>query len=334
MAEPTNSTLRYADVAVTFTADQFQGIYRGKAYHEPDIAHVLQRAKEYGCEKLMLTTMSLPLAHENIKIVRQSPETCTMTLGVHPYHAAEIYAPSEAPETGDTNADNSDGKQVLRELQDLAKSLLAEQTAETWSPLVAFGEIGLDYEYLTRSDKITQQRAFREQLAIAVELQLPLFLHVRESCADFISIIKPFLPDLPRRGLVHSFAGTKEEMLELTALGFDISVNGVCFRTEEQLDMVRSIPLEKLQLETDAPWCEVLEGDEKIKPYLEGARPLPGSRKHGKFRAGEMVKGRNESCTIERVAMVVAGLKGVGIEEIAKAAWENSVRMFGLGVEP
>ncbi|KAL4958250.1 hypothetical protein BDW69DRAFT_154557 [Aspergillus filifer] len=282
----------------------------------------------------MLTTMSLPLAHENIKIVRQFPEICTMTLGVHPYHAAEIYAPPEASETGDTNADNSDGRQYLQELRSFAKALLAEQTAETGSPLVAFGEIGLDYEYLTRSDKTTQQRAFQEQLAIAVELQLPLFLHVRESCADFISIIKPFLPDLPRRGLVHSFAGTKEEMLELTALGFDISVNGICFRTEEQLDMVRSIPLEKLQLETDAPWCEVLEGDEKIKPYLEGARPLPGSRKHGKFRAGEMVKSRNESCTIERVAMVVAGLKEVGIEEVAKAAWKNSVRMFGLGVKP
>ncbi|KAL4969727.1 TatD family hydrolase [Aspergillus stella-maris] len=334
MTEPTKSTIRYTDVAVTFTADQFQGTYRGKAYHDPDIAHVIQRAKEYGCEKLMLTTMSLPLAHENIKIVRQFPETCTMTLGVHPYHAAEIYASPEASETGEPNANNNDGREYLQELRELAKSLLAEQTAETGSPLVAFGEIGLDYEYLTRSDKTTQQRAFQEQLAIAIELQLPLFLHVRESCADFISVIKPFLPDLPRRGLVHSFAGTKEEMLELTALGFDISVNGVCFRTEEQLDMVRSIPLEKLQLETDAPWCEVLEGDENIKPYLEGARPLPGSRKHGKFRAGEMVKGRNESCTIERVAMVVAGLKGIGIEKVAKAAWENSVRMFGLGVKP
>ncbi|KAL4945062.1 hypothetical protein BDV06DRAFT_185922 [Aspergillus oleicola] len=327
--------LRYhikpAQVAVTFTADQFQGIYRGKAYHEPDIAHVIQRAKEYGCEKLMLTTMSLPLAHENLKIVRQFPETCTMTLGVHPYHAAEIYASFETSNSVSTDADNENGAEYLQELRDLAKLLLAEQTAEAGPPLVAFGEIGLDYEYLTRSDKTTQQRAFREQLAIAVELQLPLFLHVRESCADFISIIKPFLADLPRRGLVHSFAGTKEEMIELTALGFDISVNGVCFRTEEQLEMVRSIPLEKLQLETDAPWCEVLESDEKIRPYLEKARALPPSRKHGKFRAGEMVKGRNESCTIERVAMVVAGLKSITVGEVTKAAWENSVRMFGLG---
>ncbi|KAL4915305.1 hypothetical protein BDW62DRAFT_188745 [Aspergillus aurantiobrunneus] len=277
----------------------------------------------------MLTTMSLSLAYENLKLARQFQETCTMTLGVHPYHAGEIYASPESPDT-DSNAD--DGHRYLQELRTFAKSLLAEQNTAAGSPLVAFGEIGLDYEYLARSDKATQQRAFRDQLNLAVELKLPLFLHVRDSCADFIFIIKPFLADLPCRGLVHSFAGTKDEMLQLTALGFDISVNGVCFRTEEQLEMVRCIPLEKLQLETDAPWCEVLEGDERIKPFLEGARPLPNSRKHGKFRIGEMVKGRNESCTIGRVAMVVAGVKGVGVEEVARAAWENSVRMFGLGV--
>ncbi|KAL4991303.1 hypothetical protein BDW68DRAFT_193181 [Aspergillus falconensis] len=325
------SSLRYADVAVTFTADQFKGIYRGgKAYHEPDIPQVIQRAKEYGCEKIMLTTMSLALAHENLKLVRQFPETCTMTLGVHPYYAKEIYTSPEASKNDDTT-DN--GNKYLQELRVFARTLLAEQGVAAGSPLVAFGEIGLDYEYLTRSDKTTQQRAFRDQLSIAVELQLPLFLHVRDSCADFISIIEPFLTDLPRRGLVHSFAGTKEEMLQLTDLGFDISVNGICFRTEEQLEMVKSIPLEKLQLETDAPWCEVLEGDERTKQYLEGARPLPGSRRPARFRLGEMVKGRNESCTIERVAMVVAGLKGIGVADVAAAAWDNSVRMFGLGVK-
>jgi TatD DNase family protein len=91
----------------------------------------------------------------------------------------------------------------------MGEALLAEKD----SPLAAFGEIGLDYVYLDRADKPTQQRAFRDQLGLATKRQLPLFLHVRESTDDFISIIKPDLPQLPRRGLVHSFAGSKDEML-------------------------------------------------------------------------------------------------------------------------
>ncbi|KAL3469529.1 hypothetical protein BJX99DRAFT_241115 [Aspergillus californicus] len=320
------SPLRYADVAVTYTADAFQGTYRGKKYHDPDFAHVLQRAKDHGVEKILLTTMSLPDAHKNLEIIRKFPEMCTMTLGVHPYHAGEIYTENDP-----------DGKVYLDTLRTMGETLLAEERSKSsyGAPLVAFGEIGLDYEYLERADKETQQRAFVDQLEIAMEMptQLPLFLHVRSSCADFIEIIKPFLPRLPqgKLGLVHSFAGSRSEMEQLISLGFEISVNGVSFRTDEGLDMVRHLPLDRLQLETDAPWCEVLGSDEKIAPFLRGVRELPPARKHGKFREGEMVKGRNESCTIERVAMVVAGLKGVEVEEVVRAAWENSVRMFALG---
>jgi TatD DNase family protein len=258
----------------------------------------------------MLTTMTLEGAKQNLKAVREFPTMCKMTLGVHPYHAAEIY---EKPES-----------QYLNELRDFGEKLLAEKS----SALAAFGEIGLDYEYLDRADKEMQQRAFREQLELAVHFQLPLFLHVRESAEDFIAIIKPFLPRLPRGGLVHSFAGTKGEMLQIVELGLEISVNGISFRTNEQLEMVKQIPLDKLQLETDAPWCEVLGNDPKIAPYLETAKPSPASRKHSKFVMGQMVKTRNESCNMERVGLVVAGLKGISMEEVAKAAWGNSSRMF------
>ncbi|KAJ5180175.1 hypothetical protein N7492_003385 [Penicillium capsulatum] len=305
----------FFDVAVTFTADQFRGIYRGKSYHEPDYGEVLKRAKDYGCERVMLTTMSLSGAEQNIALVRQFPDMCKMTLGVHPYHAREIYEASGSPD---------EPNNCLQNLQKMAQGLLAEKP----SPLAAFGEIGLDYIYLDRADKATQQRAFRDQLKLATHFDLPLFLHVRGSTSDFISIIKPYLPRLPRGGLVHSFAGSKEEMLQLVELGLEISVNGVSFRTEEQIDMVKHIPLDKLQLETDAPWCEVLSNDPKVEPYLREARPLPPSRKHNKFILGQMVKTRNESCTIELVALVVAGLKGMKMADVVDAAWSNSCRMF------
>ncbi|KAL1871778.1 hypothetical protein Plec18167_006928 [Paecilomyces lecythidis] len=322
--------MRFFDVAVTFTADQFHGLYRGgKKYHDPDFSEVLQRAQEYGCEKLLLTTMNLAGAEENLRLVREFPTMCKMTLGVHPYHAAEIYEQTTTSTTTNSSPEAEKGLEsgpnaYLSSLRKMCEELLSQDP----SPLVSFGEIGLDYVYLERADKATQQRAFREQLDLAVQFQLPLFLHVRESTDDFISIIKPYLPLLPRGGLVHSFAGTKDEMLRLVELGLDISVNGISFRTDEQLEMVRRIPLDRLQLETDAPWCEVLSNDAKIAPYLAHARTLPPSRKHDKFLRGQMVKTRNEPCTIERVALVVAGLKGLGVEEVAEAAWNNSIRMF------
>lgn len=260
--------------------------------------------------------MSLSGAEQNLELVRKFPEMCKMTLGVHPYHAGEIYQGS-----GSQHEPN----EYFETLENLAKELLAEKP----SPLAAIGEIGLDYVYLDRADKATQQRAFRDQLELATQLDLPLFLHARESTSDFISIIKPYLPRLPRGGLVHSFAGSKQEMLQLVELGLDISVNGVSFRTEEQIDMTNHIPLDRLQLETDAPWCEVLSNDPRIEPYLKDARSLPPSRKHNKFIPGQMVKTRNESCTIERVGLVVAGLKEVKVAEVIEAAWSNSCRMFG-----
>ncbi|KAJ5242154.1 uncharacterized protein N7469_000481 [Penicillium citrinum] len=291
--------MRYFDVAVTFTADQFRGIYRGKQYHEPDFGEVLKRTKEYGCEKVMLTTMSLEGAKQNLQIVRQFSEVfpLKMTIGVHPYHAGEIYAAQDSQEHSN---------QYLDSIREIGRTLMTESP----SPVAAFGEIGLDYVYLDRADKETQQRAFKDQLEMATEFQLPLFLHVRESTEDFISIIKPYLPKLSRGGLVHSFAGSKEEMLQLVELGLDISVNGVSFRSDEQIEMVKHIPLDRLHLETDSPWCEVLEKDSKIESFLATARALPPSRKHNKFISGQMVKTRNESCTIERVGLVVAGLKG------------------------
>ena len=309
MRSPSSQT----QVAVTFTAAQFNGIYRGKQYHEPDFEEVLKRAKQYDCEKVMLTTMSLSGARQNLELVKQFPDMCKMTLGVHPYHVDEIYAEQ-----------SSDSNGYLESIRKLGEELVAEKN----SPLAAFGEIGLDYVYLDRADKETQQRAFRDQLDMALQFQLPLFLHVRESTEDFIEIIKPYLAKMPRGGLVHSFAGSKEEMLQLVDIGLDISVNGISFRTDEQIEMVRAIPLNRLHLETDAPWCEVLEKDPKIEPYLASARPLPPSRKHNKFILGQMVKTRNESCMIDRVGLVTAGIKGLTMEEVCNAAFANSCRMF------
>ena len=122
----------------------------------------------------------------------------------------------------------------------------------------AFGEIGLDYDRLFLSDKASQLKYFEAQLDIAVEIQLPLFLHSRAASEDFERILGSRLKELPRRGLVHSFTGTIEEMERLVAMGLDIGINGCSMKTEENLEVVKRVPMERLQIETDGPWVSAL----------------------------------------------------------------------------
>ncbi|KAL8883265.1 MAG: hypothetical protein Q9192_007304 [Flavoplaca navasiana] len=231
--------------------------------------------------------------------------------------------------------------------------------------VVAFGEIGVDFDRLGLCEREVQERWFERQVEVAVKLQLPLFLHSRAAHTTFLRILTPHLPSLPRLGLVHSFTGTLPEMQELINLGFHIGINGCSLKTEENLEVVREVPLGKMQLETDGPWCEIRPshagwvvlragegeggkrgggrggggggGGGKGGVGGGGAREKEGGEwkkvKKEKWEEGAMVKGRNEPCEIWKVAKIVAGVKGIAVKEVVDAAWRNSVGMFGLGVK-
>lgn len=299
-------------VAVTATANEFAGIYRNKKQHEPDFYVVLNRALDAGVKKIMLTGMSLHDVDFNLNIARSRPEQCFITVGVHPYHAAE-------PE--------DEGPEYFEKLLKTVQALLEERP----TPLAAFGELGLDYDNLKKATKEVQIRTFKAQLDMVVsnKINLPLFLHCRAAFKDFVEIIRPYIPSLPRGRLVHSFVGSKAEMQALVDMGLHVSVNGFSFRDEDSCEMVKSIPLDKLQIETDAPWAEIPPNSELAKRCPTSAS-LPPSKKKDKFEMGCMVKGRNESCMISQVACIVAGLKGISVEEVAKAAWTNSTKMFRM----
>ena len=140
---------------------------------------------------------------------------------------------------------------MISALRDLAKSSKASGLT------TAFGEIGLDYDRLFLTPKLEQLKYFQLQLELAIELQLPLFLHMRAACDNFESILKPVLSKLPKKGLVHSFTGTADELKKMLDLGLDIGVNGCSLKTAENLEVVRQIPLDRLQIETDAPWVSL-----------------------------------------------------------------------------
>lgn len=126
-------------------------------------------------------------------------------------------------------------------------------------------------------------------------------------------------------------------MRELVGLGFDIGLNGCSVKAEENLAVVAEVPLDRLQVETDGPWCEIRPSHASARLLTQGgaaaAAAVPRAVKKERWDAsGEaMVKGRNEPCTVGLVVHVIARVKGLSVEEVAAAAWRNSVRMFGLG---
>ena len=271
-------------------------------------------------EKILLTGMSTTDIEFNTGICLARTTLgkrtkCYLTAGVHPYHANELAAEPERSER----------------LAQLAKSIDSALVQEQ-KLVVAFGEIGLDFDRTEHASEDVQIAAFRSQLDVLLEKgwDLPVFLHCRNAFDAFIKVLSPYIPKLPRKGLVHSFVGSTAQMRELLDLGLDISVNGFSFRSTESLEMVAALPLDRLHLETDAPWGEIKSTSELAMRYCANAPVAPASKKKDKWNAACMVKERNESCMISRVAFVVAGLKGVEVEEVAGAAWRNSVGLFQL----
>ncbi|KAI6909364.1 Mg-dependent DNase [Hortaea werneckii] len=305
--------LRFADIAVTATAKEFAGIYRDKQYHEPDFSATLPRAASAGVEKVMLTGMSLDDVDFNTKLVEQHPTQCSLTIGIHPYHAAIQESDLQA--------------EMVRLEQCVDKAV-----ATTPCPISAYGELGLDYDRTNHASKEDQLRVFRAQMDLVATKQwdLPLFLHCRAACDDFIEMISPYLPQLKRKGVVHSFVGSTAEMHKLLDLGLDVSVNAFSFAERESVDMVAAVPLDRLHLETDSPWGEIKTTSPLATRYCTNTPGIPSSKKRDKWDPAYMVKERNESCAIAAVAFIVAGLKGLSVDEVASAAWENSNAMFNF----
>ncbi|KAL2428923.1 Deoxyribonuclease Tat-D [Exophiala dermatitidis] len=313
MAE--SKPLRYADVGINLGDPVFRGQYHGKQAHPDDLDDVIQRALDVGCTKLMVTGSSLSESRHAVEIARQYPGTCYATVGVHPCSTQDFDNHPGGPDA------------LINDLRALAVEARATGHA------VSFGEIGLDYDRLFLSPKDVQLKYFELQLDLAEELQLPLFLHSRACSDDFERIMSSRLDRLPKRGLVHSFTGTIPELEALVKLGFDIGINGCSMKTEENLEAVKSVPLERLQIETDGPWCEI-RASHASSQYLKDGPAIPKAVKKEKWQKGLMVKGRNEPATIVQVAHVIAKVKGVPVEEVCAAAWKNTTEMFGLGVAP
>jgi TatD DNase family protein len=174
-----------------------------------------------------------------LKLSEETAGTCYATVGVHPCSTQQFDKHPHGPDA------------ALKELKDLA--IKARDSGHA----VAFGEIGLDYDRLFLAPKESQLKYFETQLDVATELHMPLFLHSRACSEDFERLLKARLNRLPKRGLVHSFTGTIEEMRRIVEMGFDVGINGCSMKTEENVAVVKEVPLERLQIESDGPWVSL-----------------------------------------------------------------------------
>jgi len=167
--------------------------------------------------------------------------------------------------------------------------------------VVAIGEIGLDY-YRDLSPRKVQQQAFRRQLELAVETKLPIVIHTRESFEDTVEIVREYAPRL-HGGVFHCFPGDIDDARTVIDLGFVISVGGVItFPKASMADVAAAVPLDKVILETDAP-------------YLT---PVPHRGK------------QNFPAYVRFVYEKVAELKELPVSEVERTVDRTVQKLFGL----
>lgn len=191
--------------------------------------------------------------------------------------------------------------------------------------VVAIGECGLDYDRLQFCEIETQKACFKEHFALSQKYNLPMFLHSRATNGDMEQMLIEHNKMMPNGGVVHSFDGSLQELEGLLQMkNIFIGLNGCSLKTEENLAVASRVPLSKLLLETDAPWCGI-RATHASSGLVKTQVTAKDKKKHD---IGAQVKGRNEPCNIVQICEVIATLKELPIETVAAEAYKNTICLF------
>ncbi|MCF7835833.1 MAG: TatD family hydrolase [Candidatus Marinimicrobia bacterium] len=257
---------------------------------DSDRQEVIQRALE---ENIWMITVGATMKGSQKAVeIAENNDGVFAVVGVHP--------------------EDADKKIDFNELKELAKN----------KKVVAIGECGLDYycsqeilnsksQILNKSKtqnqnfKTLQKELFKKQVELALELDKPLMIHCRDAHSDVLEILKSY-EDRPRkielRADIHCFTGGLEEAEKYIELGFSISFTGIITFTKQYDEIIRELPLEKIMIETDAPFLAP-------SPY------------RGK---------RNEPLFVKEVAKRIAEIKNISFDEICGQTTKNAIEFFGL----
>ena len=238
-----------------------------------DRDQVIDRAVSADVKYIITVGIDIISSRNAVKLTTRYPSIFA-TAGVHPHNA--------------DNANKNDLEQI---------ALIAQQ-----EKIIAIGEIGLDF-FRNRSARKKQIEVFTQQLAIATSLDLPVVIHDREAHTETVNLLSSFKRD-GLHGMIHCFSGDYKLAKMFINMGYYISIPGtVTFNNASQIqDVVRRIPINKLLLETDAPFLA----------------PLPHRGK------------RNEPSYIIHTAQKIAKLRGISFEEISYQTSKNACQLFNL----
>lgn len=241
--------------------------------YELDPQAVITDGAAAGVSRLICVGTDIEDSERTVGFVQDKPQAWA-SIGLHP-HEASRYVNDE---------------ELLRKFRKLAQR----------PKVVAIGEAGLDY-YYEHSPKEQQLELLAWQIELALEYDLPMIFHIREAFEDFWPIFDTYQGV---RGVVHSFSASPRELQEVLDRGLFVGLNGIMTFTKqpEQLEAAKKIPLERLLLETDAPFLTP-------KPY------------------------RGTICEIKHVrvtAEFLADLRGETLDELAAASTANARKLFEI----
>jgi len=258
-----------ADIGINLTNQRF----------DKDRDEVITRAKIAGIKQLIVTGTSEECSHQALTLCERYPEILSCTAGVHPHDADNV------------------SEQYLLKLTELAQH----------SQVKAIGECGLDFNR-NFSTPDNQLRVFQEQVALAQQLSMPLFLHQRDAFEPWLATLKPFVEKVPAM-ISHCFTGNKAELLACLDHNMYIGITGwLCDKKRGQIlrDIVKYIPLNRLLIETDGPY---------LTP--QNIRPKPKSS-------------RNEPAYLPYIVDMLAECTSYTVDEISEYSYENTLEVFQL----
>jgi len=240
---------------------------------DSDRDQVIDRALSADVRHIITVGVDIISSRNAVKLTTHYPSIFATT-GIHPHNA--------------DNANKNDLEQI---------ALIAQQ-----DKIIAIGEIGLDF-FRNRSAKQKQIEVFTQQLAIAISLDLPVVIHDREAHTETLNILSSFKKN-GLKGVIHCFSGDFNLAKTFINMGYYISIPGtVTFSNASQIqDVARRVPLNRILLETDAPFLA----------------PAPHRGK------------RNEPSYIIPTAQKIAKLRDISFEEIAHQTSKNVCRLFNL----